>query len=1000
MNKETARQNLQLLIDKYYALTQDDKKTMREADVLGIFVEGLLGDVLGFPVKDPLRYKREFNMLRRRPDITVKLDSDELIFVEAKDFGVIEPLQEARYTIRGVVLPNELALPGMAKDRTAEEQQAINYAFESGWTWAILTNFERLRLFNARRDWLVLSFENPGAYKDSFDELWENLAYENIVRGSLNRISNQRWTKDIDGEYLDFINEQREILAHDLWQNRTQNAWLFDEQGQIRLRLLRDVVQRFLDRLVVVRFAEDHYVLANRPLYQLNDLVKTNEYAPSFNELLHRFFREFDTRHNSTLFALGTVDSAFFSKDALVALVDKLYRVRYRSMTADILGNTYEQYLGKALTLDNGVITTRDNLETRKKQGSYYTPQIVVRYIIDRTLGRYLYATEDGKPNGTPLANETRKTSKDITNLHILDAACGSGSFLLEAYYVLADFYEREIKSLSEQMIHIKTTLLQKGLNPLEVNADTDLLMTQVQLDKIRDYPRLILERHLYGVDLDPQAAEIGAVNLMLRALERKGRDQRLPLILNQNVKVGNGLVGLLPNDPQWTVHRASLAYLRRLRLELLTVMNTDPRHDAILDELAQIRQTLCNAVNDTFATQFGDLERVNPFHWGVEFPEVFYDAEGELLPNGGFTVIVGNPPYGGFLDDDEKTYFNQHYQLRTTDTAALFMHRFTQLSDERGIQSAIIPKPFMYASTWKLVREKFLDGMRHLVDCGRVWKDVKLEQVIYQYEKSNADSAYEFWRLEANAYQRIRLVQKNEYQVFDLYIDGVSDDEIAIAKHILEPQVFMGQFLLNTRGKALQSKANIELGKQAIGGKNIQPYHISGFYGYLDDEEAYPVEARVQTGDIVVQNIVAHVKRPLEHIKIIATSITPDEQDLIILDTVNRLRNQSLYHSDYWLGILTSRLVAWYVHRFLFAKAIRTMHFDKPITDKIPVPMLDLAIHRALYDKIIHCVNILKNQSASDAEHQKARRQLNETVFALYGLSPQQAQLIHSFVP
>jgi hypothetical protein len=61
---------------------------------------------------------------------------------------------------------------------------------------------------------------------------------------------------------------------------------------------------------------------------------------------------------------------------------------------ADIIGNTYEQYLGKALVSDNGSITTRDNLETRKKQGSYYTPQVIVRYIVDNSLGRYLFGTK------------------------------------------------------------------------------------------------------------------------------------------------------------------------------------------------------------------------------------------------------------------------------------------------------------------------------------------------------------------------------------------------------------------------------------------------------------------------------------------------------------------------------------------------------------------------------------------------------------------------------
>jgi hypothetical protein len=67
------------------------------------------------------------------------------------------------------------------------------------------------------------------------------------------------------------------------------------------------------------------------------------------------------------------------------------------------MGNTYEQYLGKTLVQVGGAVVTADNLETRKKQGSYYTPQVIVRYLVDNALGRHLYGTADGKPDGAPL---------------------------------------------------------------------------------------------------------------------------------------------------------------------------------------------------------------------------------------------------------------------------------------------------------------------------------------------------------------------------------------------------------------------------------------------------------------------------------------------------------------------------------------------------------------------------------------------------------------------
>lgn len=640
--EQTARRALQALLDDYNALSDDARAQMTEAGVVRQFVDRLLRDVLGWPIQDPQRYKYELSTQAGRPDITLIPEAGGTIFLEAKRFGAIKELAEARRTIAGVITPGQMALPGMAVDRTAEEQQAINYAFKNGGTWAILTNFEKLRLFNARRDWLVLSFETPRAYLDDFEWLWQ-LAYPNILNGSLDAISNQRHARNVDTDYLNFINEWREILAQDIVQHRDRNPWAFHADGTINLALLRTVVQRILDRLVIVRFAEDHLVIPPGTLRDLYELRRRNPYTHSMDQLLDQFFRRFDEYHNSALFAPGAVDDAYFGDDALLQLIEKLYEARYRSMPADIIGNTYEQYLGKTLALDDGSVTTRDNLETRKKQGSYYTPQVIVRYLVDTTLGRFLYGTVDGQPDGEPVEGETRKTSRDIRMLRVLDSACGSGSFLIYAYNILADFYESEIRRLQGELEARNLELAQQGVSPLERRLD--VADYTAELDRIREYPRLILETHLYGVDLDPQAAEIAVVNLMMRAMERRHQEKRLPLILNQNIKVGNALIGLRPDDPRLDEHADRLAAIRRLRLDLAR-SDHGPGHDRIIRDLEAETDALTAVLDQDFAPHFSDLARVRPFHWAAEFPEVFVDERGQPLDNSGFTIIVGNPPW------------------------------------------------------------------------------------------------------------------------------------------------------------------------------------------------------------------------------------------------------------------------------------------------------------------------------------------------------------------
>ncbi|MBL8131842.1 MAG: N-6 DNA methylase, partial [Anaerolineae bacterium] len=434
-------------------------------------------------------------------------------------------------------------------------------------------------------------------------------------------------SEEVDRDYLGFINDWRERLARDLLSRLGHNRWLARDDGATDLTALRGVVQRTLDRLVIARFAEDHLVVPPGTLRTFYEVRKSNPYSHSMQQFLDNFFRRFDEQHNSALFAPGLADQASFSDEALLPLIDKLYEARFRAMPADILGNTYEQYLGKTLAFDSsGSIVSRDNLETRKKQGSYYTPQVIVRYIVDNSLGRWLYGTRDGKPDGEPVEGEPRRTSADLADLRVLDSACGSGSFLIYAYEVLARFYESEIARLEAIIIAGTEALSQQNPEaPGYVETRIALVQAQTELARIRDhYPRLILESHLYGVDLDPQAAEIAVVNLMMRAMERRGREKRLPLILNQNVKVGNALVGMRPDDPRLTPHADALRQIADLRARLVRSPH-GAEHDRVLSDLDAASAALRAALDEPFKAHFSDLERVRPFHWAAEFPEVFF---------------------------------------------------------------------------------------------------------------------------------------------------------------------------------------------------------------------------------------------------------------------------------------------------------------------------------------------------------------------------------------
>lgn len=652
--QEQAKTILQTLIQRYHTLEHPELQS--EANVRANFIDPLF-EALGWPINNPVFYNREeFVRGVGFADIALKTDptaEEPLIFVESKRLGGIEPLNRVQDRRNREVAYLRLQLPGMSVDRTREEQQAINYAYQKGMHWAILTNFEHLRLFNARRDTLVLNFDGPSDLLNRFEELWQ-LAFEEVKRGSLDGLRGHRERLDIDEEYLRLVNVWRLRLGQDILSHRENQLVLQNPQTrEWDVYKLREVVQRILDRLVVIRYAEDRLVIRADQLRTLVELLERSDYGVPLLDQIRYFFQKFNVQHNGALFADHICDRVTVSEDVLKAIIINLYDARFRAMSADIMGNTYEQYLGQTLEIHKGEIRAVDNLETRKSQGSYYTPEYVVRYIVDQTLGKFLYGTENGRFDGTPLPNHTRKKLEDIDGsngqppLTILDPSCGSGSFLMYAYQVLETFYQAEIKRITAEKDHQLQQLTNQKIDPFDLQIA--LAGYKQRLDHLKGYQNQILERHLYGVDLDPQAAELAAVNLMLRAI---ARDTRLPLILNQNIKVGNSLLSSLPTDRETTRHLLApfapqLAELRRLRLTQQGVLKENGHPLELQGQFerlaAQVNQELNNTLTDFFAA---GTDEKRPFNWAIEFPELFVDANGHLLPDGGFTIVMGNPPY------------------------------------------------------------------------------------------------------------------------------------------------------------------------------------------------------------------------------------------------------------------------------------------------------------------------------------------------------------------
>ena len=214
-------------------------------------------------------------------------------------------------------------------------------------------------------------------------------------------------------------------------------------------------------------------------------------------------------------------------------------------------------------------------------------------------------------------------------------------------------------------------------------------------------------------MDLDPQAAELAAVNLMLRAMER---GQRLPLILNQNIKVGNSLISGLPAAPAdadaLAPHAPKLAELRRLRLAQQGAASDAVYVADLQDQINALRAEVNAALNASLDAYFDDIKDRRPFNWPVEFAEVFVDEDGRPREDGGFTVVVGNPPWGAHFSQSEKAYCRtlfQNIHIRTPESFNYFIGRMSHLVTTDSLVGTIIPSSFLTQYEFTKSREMLL---------------------------------------------------------------------------------------------------------------------------------------------------------------------------------------------------------------------------------------------------------------------------------------------------
>ena len=616
------------------------------------FIQRILLDVLGFIGRGD---STDWTLSKNQPIGSGNVDVALGNFT-ADTIQIIAPLE-----LKGAKTKNLDALYGTKRSPV---QQAWDYANDNeGTKWVLVSNYREIRLYaygKGRKDYETFDLTTL-TVPENYKRFVLLLSADNLLGDKTLSLLNEseQANQDITDRFYQEYKQFRVRLIETIGK---------DNPKKDKLDIIR-FAQKILDRILFVAFAESRDLL---PKKTLQDAFATvNRYAPQ--PIWKNFvglFQAIDegnaalgiTAYNGGLFADDPELNDLIVRDDLCKGFKKIGEYDFDTeISVDILGHIFEQSISDLEELKaaaEGNAGTLDKKKSKRKtDGVFYTPPYITQYIVEQAVGGWLterrkeigfdslpvltdadYDSVKQKPKQSGKQSRNLQIAQHIaaweayktalSNIKVLDPACGSGAFLIEVF----DYLCREGKKINDELARLQ------GGHSL-FRWDTH-----------------ILSNNLYGVDLNQESVEITKLSLWLKTARR---NEKLTY-LESNIKVGNSLI--------------------------------DDKSVA------------------------GDLA----FDWKEEFADI--------MANGGFDVVVGNPPYGADIDQFVHVYETLYPETSQgfKDIYKYFFHRATGLIKNGGVVGYITPNTFFRQPRYADLRRFLLKNkIEQLIDLGEGIFDV-----------------------------------------------------------------------------------------------------------------------------------------------------------------------------------------------------------------------------------------------------------------------------------
>ena len=491
---------------------QENIRNAKEEEYQEGFVRDLFVKVLGYVLKPQPNY----NFVLEKKNEKDSKKADGAILINDKPIAVLE--------LKSLKTP----------DLQSVQYQAFNYKNnQTDCVYVITSNFQKLRFYIDNS----VDFEEFDLFnltKERFALLYLCLHADNVLSDLPMRIKKASLEKEesITQKLYNDYSLFKQSLFKDISNNHRDADKL----------LLFKKTQKLLDRFLFIFFAEDKGLLppnsVSEILNQWDKLKELDAYQPLYNRF-KLFFGYLNNGHKGKHYDIFAYNGGLFAPDAFLdslTITDNLLYNHCRVLAhydfntdidTNILGHIFEHSLNEldeVAAITEGSVLDRTKTK-RKKDGIFYTPRYITKYIVESTVGALCQKKKQalGLDSETLIKTDAKAARKKyqekindyrqwLLQLTILDPACGSGAFLNQALEFLIE---------EHRLIDDMTAML----------FGDSLVLT----DNITE----ILENNIFGVDINEESVEIARLSLWLRTAKvgRKLND------LSRNIKVGNSLI-------------------------------------------------------------------------------------------------------------------------------------------------------------------------------------------------------------------------------------------------------------------------------------------------------------------------------------------------------------------------------------------------------------------------------------------------------------------------